>query len=78
MTQIFNRMAMKERRQMLRRNMSEAEKILWSRIRRKQIEGCRFRRQYSADAYVFDFYCPEIRLDVEVDGESHNRPDVGE
>lgn len=73
MTEIFNRRAMKERRQMLRRNMSEAERILWSKLRRKQVNELRFRRQYSVSAFVLDFYCPEIRLDVEVDGDSHNR-----
>lgn len=78
MTEIFNRKVMKERRQMLRRNMSEAERILWSKLRRKQVDGFRFRRQYSAGAYVFDFYCPEIRFDVEVDGEGHDRHDAME
>ena len=74
MTEIFNTKAMKERRQILRRNMTETERILWSKLRRKQIDALRFRRQYSVDTFVLDFYCPEIRLDVEVDGESHDRP----
>jgi len=71
MTRIFNKSSMKERRQVLRRNMPEAEVILWSRIRQKQIEGFRFRRQYSVGSYVLDFYCPELKLAIEVDGESH-------
>lgn len=74
MTEIFNRRVMKARRQLLRRNMSEVERILWTKLRRKQIDSLRFRRQYSVGAFVFDFYCPQIRFDVEVDGESHNRP----
>ena len=69
---------MKERRQMLRRNMTEAERVLWSKLRGKQIDALRFRRQYSVGAFVLDFYCPKIRLDIEVDGESHDRPTVRE
>jgi very-short-patch-repair endonuclease len=76
MTEIFNKRELKERRQMLRRNMTEAEKILWSELRKKQLDGLRFRRQYSVDASILDFYCPEVRLDVEVDGNSHDRPEA--
>lgn len=78
MTRIFNKSSMKERRQVLRRNMPEAEVILWSRIRQKQIEGFRFRRQYSVGSYVLDFYCPELKLAIEVDGESHFHHDIEE
>lgn len=53
--------------------MPRAEVILWSRIRKKQILDCRFRRQYSVGSYVLDFYCPEIKLAIEIDGESHFR-----
>lgn len=51
--------------------MPPAEKLVWSKIRNKQIEGCRFRRQYSIGAFVIDFYSPELRLALEVDGDSH-------
>jgi very-short-patch-repair endonuclease len=51
--------------------MPKAEIILWSRLRRKQLLGERFRRQYSVDSYVLDFCCPELKLAIEVDGESH-------
>jgi len=51
--------------------MPETELILWSQIRRKQVAGCRFRRQYGVGPYVLDFYCPELHLAIEVDGDSH-------
>jgi len=51
--------------------MPKAEIILWSKLRRKQLLGERFRRQYGIDSYVIDFYCPELKLAIEVDGESH-------
>jgi len=37
------------------------------------VDGVRFRRQYSVGRYVIDFYCPELKLAIEVDGESHFR-----
>jgi very-short-patch-repair endonuclease len=58
--------------------MPKAEIILWSRIRRKQIEGCRFRRQYSVGPYILDFYCPELKLAIEIDGDSHFQKDANE
>jgi very-short-patch-repair endonuclease len=72
MATIFNRSSMRYRRQVLRRNMSKEEIILWSRIRRKQVGGYKFRRQYSVGSYVLDFYCPELKLAIEIDGVSHN------
>ena len=78
MTEVFNRSTMKERRQFLRKNMPQPEIILWSKIRRKQIADYRFRRQYSVGSYILDFYCPELKLAIEVDGESHIRTDVKE
>jgi len=58
---------------MLRKNMPSAEIILWSRLRCKQILGHKFRRQFSVGPYVIDFYCPALKLAIEVDGESHTR-----
>ena len=40
--------------------------------------GYKFKRQYSVDHFVIDFYCPELKLAVEVDGESHNNPEQRE
>ena len=62
---------MTKTRQALRNNMPKAEIILWSYLKGKQIQGLKFRRQYSIDKNTVDFYCPKIRLAIEVDGESH-------
>ena len=59
----------------LRKNMTRSEKILWERLRRKNIKGVRFRRQQPVKYYVADFYCHEARLVVEVDGPIHQRPE---
>jgi len=60
----------------LRKNMTDAEQLLWYCLRRKQLDGFRFRRQHPFDRYVLDFYCCEARLAVELDGGQHNRSDV--
>jgi very-short-patch-repair endonuclease len=55
----------------LRKNSTDAETRLWSRLRRKQLDGFRFRRQVSLGPYVADFVCFEARLIVEADGGQH-------
>ena len=55
----------------LRKNMTEAERILWSALRRKQLSGKRFRRQHPIETFIVDFYCHESRLAIEVDGGIH-------
>lgn len=62
---------MKEKRRYLRNNMTRAEVILWQALRRKNIFGYRFLRQYSVDHYILDFYCSKLKLAIEVDGDSH-------
>ena len=71
MTQIFNKLSEKEKRRRLRKKTSSSEKIVWTYLRRKQIMGERFLRQFSVDYYVLDFYCPRLRLAIEIDGDSH-------
>jgi len=71
MTRLFNKTSEKEKRRTLRRNMPPAETILWSQLRGKRLEGCKFRRQYSIGPYIVDFYSPQLRLAIEIDGESH-------
>lgn len=61
----------KTRRKNLRNNLPQAEIILWSKLKTRQLVGFKFRRQYSVGSYVIDFYCPEMKLAIEVDGESH-------
>ena len=58
----------------LRRAMTLPEVVLWQALRGGQAGGLRFRRQHPIGAYVLDFYCPAIRLAVEVDGAAHDIP----
>ena len=58
-------------RQNLRNNATAPEAILWRLLKGKQIDGLKFRRQFGLGPYVLDFYCPEIRLCIELDGEVH-------
>jgi len=67
----FNINPLKPRRQSLREKSTLAEKILWERLRRNNL-GVKFFRQYSVEGYVMDFYCPEKRLSVEIEGSIHN------
>ena len=62
----------------LRKNMTEAEKILWSALRRKQVQGKRFRRQHPISTFIVDFYSHEAKLVIEVDGGIHNIPEQKE
>ncbi len=55
----------------LRKNLTEHEKILWSKLRRRQQNGMHFRQQHPYNIYILDFYCFEARLVIEVDGEIH-------
>ena len=71
MTQFFNKGTEKEKRRRFRSNAPSAEIVLWSRLRRKHIHGYKFRRQYSVGPFVLDFYCPALKLAVEIDGDSH-------
>ncbi|MBI3005488.1 MAG: endonuclease domain-containing protein [Ignavibacteriales bacterium] len=71
MTQVFNKTKHKNLRRMLRKSMPKAEIILWSNLRRKQLLDQRFRRQYGIGSYVIDFYCPKLKLAIEVDGDTH-------
>ncbi len=56
----------------LRRRMTDAETILWSRLRRGQLQGWKFRRQHPVDSYIADFACVEAGLIIEVDGATHS------
>jgi very-short-patch-repair endonuclease len=51
--------------------MTEAEKLLWSRIRSRQLSGYKFRRQHPIGVYIVDFFCPDLNLVIEVDGGQH-------
>lgn len=51
--------------------MTEAEKLLWSRLRRRQLKGFQVYRQRIIGNYIVDFYCPGAKLAIEVDGGQH-------
>ncbi len=55
----------------LRRDMTDAERVLWSRLRRGQILGVRFYRQKPLADFIVDFYCAAANLVIEVDGSQH-------
>ena len=59
----------------LRKRMTEAEKLLWKRIRNRQIKNIKFRRQHPIDIFIADFYSHEIKLVIELDGGIHNKPE---
>lgn len=56
----------------MRKEPSEAEHKLWQQLRRKQLDGPKFRRQVPIEPFIADFACDECQLIVEVDGEQHN------
>jgi very-short-patch-repair endonuclease len=62
-----------EAARILRKSMTIPEKLLWNKLKEKQICGLRFRRQYPIEFFIADFYCHQIRLVVEIDGEIHNQ-----
>lgn len=71
MTKLFNKTSEKLKRRELRTNITKAEAIVWQKLRCKQLENCKFRNQYSVDRFVLDFYSPELKLAIEIDGDSH-------
>jgi very-short-patch-repair endonuclease len=58
---------------LLRKEMTDAEKKLWSKLRNRQLDGLRFRSQHPVGPYILDFYCPAAKLAVEVDGMVHDK-----
>lgn len=55
----------------LRKNMTDAERRLWSKVRLKQLNGYQFYRQRIIGDYIVDFFCPNAKLVIEVDGGQH-------
>ncbi len=71
MTILRNKAEFKNRRRALRKNFTDAERKLWSKLRNKQLLGFKFFRQYSVGPYILDFYCPTVKLAIELDGGQH-------
>lgn len=66
-----NTSQLKYLRRELRNNSTMAEKGLWNWLKCNQVEGLRFRRQFSIEKYILDFYCPKLKLCIELDGDYH-------
>ena len=62
----------KEQRIHLRHNLTPAEALLWRALKGRGVGGLKFRRQQGIGPFVLDFYCPEARLCVELDGSAHD------
>ena len=73
---VFNRACENNNRKSLRKTITRAEAILWTFLRQRQCEGLKFRRQCSIGRYVVDFYCPSLRLAIEIDGLYHDEPET--
>ena len=70
-----NQLQQKELRRELRTHGTIAEATLWQMLKSRQIEGFKFRRQFGIGPYILDFYCPELRLCIELDGQPHFTPE---
>ncbi len=66
---------LKEPAKALRKSMTDAEKALWRKVRRKQVYGLQFYRQKPLLSFIVDFYCPQAKLVIELDGAQHFKPD---
>ncbi len=70
----YNRQQSKIRRGELRKGQTDVEDDLWQKLRRRQCLGYRWHRQYGVGQYILDFYCPALRLAIELDGWQHKDP----
>ena len=59
----------------LRRESTDAERLLWRYLRGRQLAGAKFRRQHQFGPYILDFYCPDHNLAIEADGGQHYSDD---
>jgi len=79
MEKLYNNKTLEPLRRKLRAASTDAERLLWQRLKNKQLLDLRFLRQYGVGKYILDFYCPGIRLAIELDGGQHatnNEADV--
>ncbi len=74
--QINNRPELKVFRKALRNNSTAAEATLWKMIKGKKLKGRKFRRQFSVEKFILDFYCPSEKLAIELDGAGHFTPEA--
>ncbi len=69
---VINQPELKTLRTKLRKNLTPAEAAFWKVVQRRKLDARKFRRQQSIGKYVLDFYCPEEKLVIELDGEGHS------
>lgn len=69
---LYNKSETKELRRKLRQSLTPEERKIWNLVRNKKILDLKFFRQYSVGKYILDFYCPMIKLCLEIDGGQHN------
>lgn len=62
---------LKDRRRDLRARSTDAERLLWQKLRGRQVCNLKFFRQFSIGPYILDFYCPEKKIAIELDGSQH-------
>lgn len=68
---VINSKKQKKVRQQLRNEPTPWEHILWQSLKGKQLGGYKFRRQHGIENYIVDFFCPIVKLIVELDGGGH-------
>ncbi|GEM_PF-546696 len=78
MAYLYNDSINKNLRKDLRKRNTKAELLLWQKIRGRKICNIKFHRQYGIMNYIVDFYCPALKLAIEIDGEYHNALKVKE
>ncbi len=75
---LFYNPRLKRYSQELRKNMTDAERLLWSRLRGKQLKDTQVYRQRIIGNYIVDFYCPKANLVIEIDGGQHYSEEAAE
>jgi very-short-patch-repair endonuclease len=73
---LYNLKYLKSTRISLRKNLTEAELVLWESLKNKKLCERKFRRLHSIGQYIVDFYCPSERLVIELDGQYHFLPEL--
>ncbi len=66
---------LRERRKVLRKKMTPAEKLVWHGLKNSQLD-MRIRRQHSIGNFIVDFYCARRKLIIEIDGKYHDDPAI--
>ena len=71
---LHNRNYLRDYRKSNRKSLTPAEAVLWNYLKRRKLDGRKFRRQHSIGNYIVDFYCAEEKLIIELDGQVHYNP----